>query len=185
MDHASTAAKIRAEYPLLADNEGVWEGIYRYYDAATGKLTDQHLSRLICRLTDDPRYTYHQTNYYFWADGRTETREFPAWYENGRIWWDNDLIKGWAAAMQDPKGRGRSLSLRDDPELRRPHPACPHLAVVPQRQMLLAHADRRDLHHPGLADLDRHVGAENFPGLSSFVLKKACSVFRTCHAPSK
>jgi hypothetical protein len=100
MDHASTAAKIRAEYPLLADNEGVWEGIYRYYDAATGKLTDQHLSRLICRLTDDPRYTYHQTNYYFWADGRTETREFPAWYENGRIWWDNDLIKGWAAAMQ-------------------------------------------------------------------------------------
>ena len=37
-------------------------------------------------------------------------RDFPAWYENGRIWWDNDLIKGWAAAMQ-PDDFDRSTCL--------------------------------------------------------------------------
>ena len=55
--------------PLLASNEGVWEGWYRYYDAATGQLTDQHRSRLLCRIVDDPKFTYYQTNQYFWEDG--------------------------------------------------------------------------------------------------------------------
>ena len=36
---------------------------------------------------------------YAWADGRTEVREFPAEYRDGRIWWDNELIKGWAAEV--------------------------------------------------------------------------------------
>jgi hypothetical protein len=99
---------IRKAMPLLADNEGVWEGIYRHYDAITGKLTDEHLSRLLCRITDEGGY--YQTNYYFWADGRTETREFPAWYEDGRIYWDNALIKGWAAAMK-PDDFNRSTCL--------------------------------------------------------------------------
>ena len=110
MTDAKTHESIRDEMPLLADNEGVWEGVYRHYDAASGKLLDQHLSRLICRITDDDRFAYYQTNYYFWPDGRTETREFPAWYENGRIWWDNDLIKGWAAAMR-PDDHQRSTCL--------------------------------------------------------------------------
>jgi hypothetical protein len=103
-------ADLRAAMPLLAENEGVWEGVYRYYDAQTGRLVDEHLSRLICRISDDPKCHYHQTNHYFWADGRTETREFPAWYENGRIWWDNELIKGWAATMQ-PDDFNRSTCL--------------------------------------------------------------------------
>jgi hypothetical protein len=29
--------------PLLAENGGVWEGVYRHYDSKTGKLTDEHL----------------------------------------------------------------------------------------------------------------------------------------------
>jgi hypothetical protein len=100
MADAADLTQIRTAMPLLAQNEGVWEGIYRHYDAATGKLVDEHVSRLICRIVDAEKFNYHQTNYYFWPDGRTETREFPAWYENGRIWWDNELIKGWAAAMR-------------------------------------------------------------------------------------
>jgi hypothetical protein len=107
-DTATTS--LRQAMPLLADNEGVWEGWYRYYDAATGKLTDQHRSRLICRIVDDGKFGYHQTNHYFWEDGRAEVRDFPAWYENGRIWWDNDLIKGWAAAMK-PDDYNRSTCL--------------------------------------------------------------------------
>ena len=103
---------IRQAMPLLARNEGVWEGVYRYYDAATGKLTDEHRSRLICRLPEDGPHAgaYHQTNYYFWDDGHTDIREFPAWYEDGRIRWDNELIKGWAAAMQ-PDDFNRSTCL--------------------------------------------------------------------------
>lgn len=103
---------IREAMPLLARNEGVWEGWYRYYDASTGQLIDQHRSRLICRLPDEGPHAgaYHQTNHYFWEDGRTDLREFPAWYEKGRIWWDNELITGWAAAMQ-PDDFNRSTCL--------------------------------------------------------------------------
>ena len=106
----SPSLSLREAMPLLASNEGVWEGWYRYYDANTGALIDQHRSRLICRIVDDGKFGYHQTNHYFWEDGRTEVRDFPAWYENGRIWWDNDLITGWAAAMQ-PDDYGRSTCL--------------------------------------------------------------------------
>lgn len=108
MTQASEAFPIRGAMPLLSDNEGVWHGTYRHYDAASGKLIDQHLSRLVCRITDDG--VYYQTNYYFWPDGRTDTREFPATYKDGRIWFDNDLIKGWAAAMK-PDDHNRSTCL--------------------------------------------------------------------------
>jgi hypothetical protein len=111
---------IRETMPILVSNEGVWEGWYRYYDAKTGLLTDQHRSRLICRLTEEPGREYHQTNYYFWEDGRTEVREFPAWYEDGRVRWDNDLIKGWAAEMR-PDDFNRSTCLnwtrKDEPDI--------------------------------------------------------------------
>lgn len=89
---------IREDMPLLARHEGVWEGSYRYYNA-DGKLVDEHHSRLLCRFPDDGPWPYHQTNQYTWPDGRTEVREFPAEYRDGRIWWDNDLIQGWAGEM--------------------------------------------------------------------------------------
>lgn len=117
----ATAQEIRANMPLLASNEGVWEGWYRYYDAGTGQLIDEHRSRLICRIPEDGKPSdYHQTNYYYWADGRTEIREFPADYRDGRIWWDNNLIKGWASAMQ-PDDNNLSTCLnwvrKDEPDI--------------------------------------------------------------------
>ncbi len=97
----SKVEEIRENMPLLARAEGGWEGIYRYYDAVSGKLTDEHRSRLLCRLPEDGKPAdYYQTNHYFWDDGRTEVREFPANYHDGRVWWDNDLITGWAAEMR-------------------------------------------------------------------------------------
>lgn len=101
---------LRKEMPLLARNEGVWEGWYRYYDARSGKLTDEHRSRLLCRFPTDGPVPYHQTNYYFWDDGKREVRDFPAEYRDGRIWWDNELIKGWAAHMS-PDDYNRSTCL--------------------------------------------------------------------------
>lgn len=89
---------LRTAMPVLARHEGIWEGSYRHYDAA-GLLIDEHRSRLICRFPEDGPYPYHQTNIYQWADGRSETRDFPAIYRDGRLWWDNPLISGWAAEV--------------------------------------------------------------------------------------
>ena len=89
---------IREAMPLLARHEGVWYGVYSYFNDQNEK-TDEHKSRLICRFPDDGPYPYHQTNHYLWDDGRTEIREFPAEYRDGRVWWYNDLIQGWAAEV--------------------------------------------------------------------------------------
>jgi len=86
------------EMPLLARHEGVWDGVYTYFNAANEKI-DEHASRLLCRFIDDDEMPYHQTNHYRWPDGKSEIREFPATYRDGRVWWDNDLIQGWAAEV--------------------------------------------------------------------------------------
>jgi len=145
---------VREAMPLLVDNIGVWEGWYRYYDAKTGLLTDQHRSRLICRLVNEDGVDhYYQTNHYFWEDGRHEIREFPAIYKDGRVWWDNDLIKGWAAQML-PDDFSRSTCLnwtrKSDPDMylyemiqnSDDRQNRPHLAMVPKRHLLPTHPDR-------------------------------------------
>ncbi|KKW90687.1 hypothetical protein YP76_19195 [Sphingobium chungbukense] len=89
---------IREDMPLLARHEGVWDGVYTYYNAA-GEKIDEHKSRLFCRFPEGGEFPYHQTNHYLWDDGRTEVRDFPAAYRDKRVWWDNELIKGWAAEV--------------------------------------------------------------------------------------
>lgn len=86
---------LRASLPYLARNEGVWEGYYRYYDAAGNKI-DEHKSRLVCRVKNDR--DYHQTNLYRWADGRKENRDFPARIEGSRLVFTSE-ITGWAEAV--------------------------------------------------------------------------------------
>jgi hypothetical protein len=89
---------IKQGLPILARHEGVWDGWYRHYDA-DGNKVDEHRSRLICRFPESGPLKYHQTNHYSWADGKTEVRDFPADYHDGRLWFDNELIKGWAAEV--------------------------------------------------------------------------------------
>ena len=109
---------IRDVMPLLARHEGVWDGTYTYFNAADEQV-DQHESRLICRFPEEGA-PYDQTNYYRWADGRTETREFPATFHDGRVWWDNELIKGSAWEVGDDE-HARSVMLywqrQGDPSL--------------------------------------------------------------------
>jgi hypothetical protein len=96
---------LRTAMPILARHEGVWEGHYRYFDAE-GALIDQHASRLICRFPEDGPYPYHQTSIYRWADGRTETRDFPATWSEGRLNWSGDGSSGWAIEVsEDPRAR--------------------------------------------------------------------------------
>lgn len=89
---------LKTDMPILSSNEGVWVGWYRHYDG-DGKLFDEHRSKLICRFTDDEEKPYHQTNIYQWEDGKVEVRQFPATYKDKRLWFDNDLIYGWAAEV--------------------------------------------------------------------------------------
>jgi hypothetical protein len=89
---------IREDMPLLARHEGVWDGVYTYFNEKDEQV-DQHKSRLLCRFPDEGPHPYHQTNYYTWDDGRTEIREFPAEYRDKRVWWNNELIIGWAAEV--------------------------------------------------------------------------------------
>jgi hypothetical protein len=100
---------IREDMPLLARHEGVWDGTYKYYNAA-GILIDEHKSRLFCRFSEDAKYPYHQTNYYTWDDGRQDIRDFPAEYHDKRIWWNNDLIIGSAWEVgEDHENRAMML----------------------------------------------------------------------------
>ena len=93
---------LREKMPLLARHEGVWDGYYRYFDNSGNKV-DEHKSRILCRMigTDD----YHQTNYYFWADGKKDTRDFPAIVKEDRLVFYTE-ITGWAAEVPlDENGR--------------------------------------------------------------------------------
>lgn len=81
--------------PIIYSNEGVWEGWYRYIDV-DGNPVDAHRSRLICRFPDEN--TYHQTNYYFWPDGKYEERDFPTRIEDNKLVFYTN-IDGWAAEV--------------------------------------------------------------------------------------
>ena len=98
MSDPKTVNELKKAHPVLARHEGVWDGIYRHYDA-DGNKTDEHKSRLLCRFPDKGDHLYHQTNIYMWDDGKIETRDFPAQIKDGRLWWDNEFIQGWAADM--------------------------------------------------------------------------------------
>ena len=86
---------LREKMPLLARHEGVWDGYYRYFDIS-GNRIDEHKSRLLCRMVGDD--DYHQTNYYFWADGKKDTRDFPAIVKEDRLVFYTE-ITGWAAEV--------------------------------------------------------------------------------------
>ncbi len=91
---------VKEAFPELAIHEGVWEGWYRYVDV-NGKQIDAHQSRLICRVPKDTPSTYHQTNHYTWENGDTDVRDFKGQMEGSKLIFDNDLIKGWAAAAAE------------------------------------------------------------------------------------
>lgn len=86
---------VKDDMPIIASNEGVWEGWYRYYNCE-GEKTDEHRSRLLCRFVDEE--TYHQTNYYFWEDGKTEVKDFPTRIEGKKLVFYTH-IDGWAAEV--------------------------------------------------------------------------------------
>jgi hypothetical protein len=93
--------------PLLAAQEGVWEGEYVHLDHEH-RVVDRHRSRLICRLFDggDGEARLAQTNIYDWPDGTREIRYFDGDFRGDRLWIDNVNITGWTASVPlDRTGR--------------------------------------------------------------------------------
>lgn len=86
---------LKESMPIIYSNEGVWEGWYRYFDIDGNKI-DEHRSRLLCRFPDEN--TYHQTNFYFWEDGKTEVKDFPTRIEGNKLIFYTH-IDGWAAEV--------------------------------------------------------------------------------------
>jgi hypothetical protein len=112
---------IKQDMPLIAANEGVWDGMYRHV-GSDGRLVDEHRSRLICRFPPDGEFPYHQTNIYMWEDGRREVREYRCRYVDGskELIFLNELIDGWAREVPvDPLRRTIMLSWKrpDEPDL--------------------------------------------------------------------
>jgi hypothetical protein len=94
--------------PVLAKSEGVWEGMYRRYDAQ-GAMMSAHRSRVIfCLLRDVPGPDiYRQTNVYRFADGKTQVIESTGSFDGEKLLFGSDRgVKGWSVDDRtDPNGR--------------------------------------------------------------------------------
>ncbi len=104
---------IRQEMPMLAKHEGEWKGEYILVDDK-GNVIDRHASHLTCTFPEEGPNPYLQINHYTWADGKDEKIFFPADYDParpGKIWFDNERIKGWAGPVpMDDYGRTMMLN---------------------------------------------------------------------------
>jgi hypothetical protein len=110
-DRISRAELVRRA-PLLARMEGVWEGVFRRYDAA-GELTETLPSRVEVRfLPDGQALDYGQVNIYRregQADERIET--FGKW-DVDRLRFSNARLEGWAQDVAaDPTGLSSVFSM--------------------------------------------------------------------------
>jgi hypothetical protein len=79
--------------PLIALNEGRWDGTYRFM-RPDGVLLDSYEFRIRVSLSRENAKAYRQESHYRWDDGRTLEMEFEASYADGRLHWDNGRING-------------------------------------------------------------------------------------------
>ena len=84
--------------PIMSRSEGVWEGMYRRYDAQ-GQFISAHRSRVVFRLLRDvpgPEI-YSQTNIYRFADGKLQVVESTGTFDGVRLNFGSDRgVKGWS-----------------------------------------------------------------------------------------
>jgi hypothetical protein len=79
--------------PLIALNEGRWDGTYRFV-RPNGELVEQYDFRIRVSLSSDSATAYRQDSHYRYPDGQTTSLTFEAAYADGRLTWDNGRING-------------------------------------------------------------------------------------------
>lgn len=93
-------SNMREEMPVLTRHAGEWKGTYTLVDT-TGKVLDQHQSYLICQFPENSPYAYYQINRYTWDNGKQEEHQFPATYQDKKIWFDTERLEGKAWEIDD------------------------------------------------------------------------------------
>jgi hypothetical protein len=90
-----------------AQNQGVWKGVFRRYDAE-GKLTAEFPSEIIARIEDKGgKQMLRQTNRYSPPNAPQQVIESTGEVRDGRIWFENERLSGWSMNIPaDTTGRG-------------------------------------------------------------------------------
>ncbi len=90
-----------------AQNQGVWKGVFRRYDAE-GKLTAEFPSEIIARIEDQGgKQLLRQTNRYSPPNAPQQVIESTGEVRDGRIWFENERLAGWSMNIPaDTTGRG-------------------------------------------------------------------------------
>lgn len=102
-----TVDDMRRLQPILARHEGVWEGVYRRYDAV-GRPIGEHRSRVVIRFRPDPAggsEIYEQTNLYYHPDGRIEEIQTRGTFDGERLNFYSDRVDGWSKDDTTDPGR--------------------------------------------------------------------------------
>lgn len=102
-----TVEDLRRMQPIMARHEGVWEGVYRRYDAL-GKPIGEHRSRVVIRFRADPNggnEIYDQTNLYYHPDGRIEEIQTRGDFDGDRLNFYSDRVDGWSKDDTTDPGR--------------------------------------------------------------------------------
>ena len=90
---AHAADTIFEGLPLIALNEGRWDGTYRFV-RPNGELLEQYDFRIRVSLSEDNARAYRQDSYYTYPDGQTRSIVFEAAYADRKLTWDNGRIYG-------------------------------------------------------------------------------------------
>jgi len=90
--------------PSLAQQMGVWEGIFRRYDAE-GVLQESVASTVVQRLEEkDGRWHYSQTSLFPEATRGPRRIEASGEILGGRLHFQSDRLRGWAMDVPDAPG---------------------------------------------------------------------------------
>jgi len=79
--------------PLIALNEGRWDGTYRFVKP-NGDLVEQYDFKIRVSLSRNNETAYRQDSHYTYPDGRKAAIIFEAAYVDGQMVWDNGRIHG-------------------------------------------------------------------------------------------
>ena len=97
----TTTQQVRERLPVVARNEGVWDGMFRRVDPA-GRVTAEFKARIIKRFLPDEFWPeiYHQTNMYELPDGKRQVIDTKGEYRDGKIHFASERVTGWQ--LDDP-----------------------------------------------------------------------------------
>lgn len=94
-----TTSTLYSQYPVFARHVGEWEGTYKLIDVTNGTILNQHRSKLTCKMFGED--SYHQSNEYFWDDGRIIVLDFPGVFRDGALCFDTSRLIGKAYEVDD------------------------------------------------------------------------------------